>query len=282
MKPKALGARRGAAATLLQALLFVFAVVQLYPLVWLVLSSFKDNVEITGGNVVGLPELWRWANYRYIMTATSLGANFLNSAIYSVATVVFSGILAAMASYAITRMKWKGSKLVLGLFMTGLMIPVHATLLPVFLMLKTTKLLNTYWALIIPYTANALPGTLFIMTGFFGAIPRELEEAGVIDGCSIYSVFLKIIMPLMKPALVTTAVFTFLATWNELMFANTMVNKSRLLTITVAINSLRGVHFSEYGAIFAGLTLATIPPIALYILFSDQVQKSMISGAVKG
>ena len=175
------------------------------------------------------------------MTATSLGANFLNSAIYSVATVVFSGILAAMASYAITRMKWKGSKLVLGLFMTGLMIPVHATLLPVFLMLKTTKLLNTYWALIIPYTANALPGTLFIMTGFFGAIPRELEEAGVIDGCSIYSVFLKIIMPLMKPALVTTAVFTFLATWNELMFANTMVNKSRLLTITVAINSLRGV-----------------------------------------
>ena len=262
----------------------MFAVVQLYPLVWLVLSSFKDNVEITGGNVVGLPELWRRANYRYIMTATSLGANFLNSAIYSVATVVFSGTPAAMASYAITRMKWKGSKLVLGLFMTGLMIPVHATLLPVFLMLKTTKLLNTYWALIIPYTANALPGTLFIMTGFFGAIPRELEEAGVkIDGWSIYSVFLKIIMPLMKPALVTTAVFTFLATWNELMFANTMVNKSRPL------DHHRGHQFPSRSAflrIRRDLRRADARDDPahrpLYILFSDQVQKSMISGAVKG
>jgi len=196
--------------------------------------------------------------------------------------VVLSGILASMVSYAVTRMKWKGSGFVLALFMTGLMIPVHATLLPVFIMMKEARLLNTPLALVIPYTVNALPSTIFIMAGFFASLPREMEESGVIDGCNIYAVFWHIILPLLKPAIVTTAVFTFLGAWNELMFANTLVNKENLMTVTVAINSLRGIHFTEYGAIFAGLALATFPPVLVYALFSDQVQKSMIAGAIKG
>jgi len=268
--------------TLLQLFLVFFAVVQMYPLIWLILSSFKNNVEITGGNVMGFPEHLKWVNYKYVLTATKLMMNFRNSLIYTISTVFFAGFLAAMASYAISRMKWKLNKLVLGIFMTGLMIPVHATLLPVFLMLKSVHLFNTPWALIIPYTSSALPTTIFIMAGFYQSIPRELEEAAVIDGCSIYTVFLNIIIPLTKPALVTTAVFNFLAAWNELMFANTLINKENLMTVTVAISSLRGIHFTEYGAIFAGLTLATLPPIIVYIFLSDQVQKSIIVGAVKG
>lgn len=267
---------------ILQFTLVVFAIIQLYPLIWLLLSSFKSNMEITGSNVMGMPGKLLWSNYEYVIMASKLGRNFLNSLWYTCATVVFSSFLSAMVSYAIVRMKWKYNKLVLAFFMTGLMIPVHATLLPLFLMLKTTSLLNTPWALIIPYTVNALPSTIFILLGFFTALPRELEESGVVDGCNIYQVFFRIMLPLIRPALVSTSIFTFLAAWNELMFANTFVNKSSLMTITVAINSLRGVHFSQYGAIFAGLVLATIPTILIYLILSEQIQKSIVAGAVKG
>jgi raffinose/stachyose/melibiose transport system permease protein len=274
--------KRKWANLLLQIFLSLFAIVQFFPLIWLVMTSFKTNIEITGSNIMGLPAKWMWSNYEYIFVGSKMGTNILNSMFYTGATVIAAGVLSAMASYAIIRMKWKFSKLVLALFMTGLMIPVHATLLPLFLILKQTSLLNTPWALIIPYTVNAIPSTMYIMVGFFIALPRELEEASVVDGCNIYQVFYKIMLPLIKPALVSVSIFTFLAAWNELMFASTFINKSSLMTITVAINSLRGLHTTEYGPIAAGMIVATIPTILLYAILSEQVQKSIVAGAIKG
>lgn len=276
------GTRIRAIRLSLQLVLVLFAVVQLYPLVWLLLTSLKSNLEITGGNVLGLPDKWLWSNYNYAIFGAKLGRNFLNSILYTVVTVGVSALLSAMVSFAAIRMKWKLSKFVLGFFMLGLMIPVHATLLPVFLMLKATSLLDTPLALIIPYIVSALPSTIFILTGFFAALPRELEEASVVDGCGIFGVFFRIMLPLVKPALVTTSIFTFLATWNELMFAITFINNPKLMTITVGIQSLQGVHTSEYGAIAAGMVVATIPTLLIYILLSSQVQKSIVAGAVKG
>jgi raffinose/stachyose/melibiose transport system permease protein len=267
---------------LLHVGLIVFAALQLAPLIWIALSSFKSNLEITGANIVGLPQHWKWTNYSYVLTATNLGLSLLNSLFYTSVTVVASCLLSAMVAYAVTRMRWRLSKVTLTIFMTGLMIPVHATLLPVFLMFKTVGLLNTPWALVIPYTVAALPSTIFILTGFFLPLPRELEESAVIDGCNIFQVFWHIMLPLVKSAIASTAVFTFLAAWNELMFATTFINKPELMPITVAINSLRGVHFSEYGAMFAGLVLATLPAVVIYAVFSELIQKSMVAGAVKG
>jgi raffinose/stachyose/melibiose transport system permease protein len=274
--------KRNWANLVLQIFLAAIALIQFFPLFWLVMTSFKTNIEITGSNVMGLPAKWMWSNYEYIFVGSKLGTNFFNSLFYTGVTVIAAGFLSAMASYAVTRMKWKFSKVVLALFMSGLMIPVHATLLPVFLILKEVSLLNTPWALIIPYTVNAIPSTMFIMVGFFTALPRELEEASVVDGCNIYQVFFKIMLPLIKPALVSVSIFTFLAAWNELMFASTFINKSSLMTITVAINSLRGLHTTEYGPIAAGMVVATIPTILLYAILSKQVQKSIIAGAIKG
>lgn len=276
------GTRTRAIRLSLQLVLILFAVVQLYPLVWLLLTSLKSNLEITGGNVLGLPDQWLWSNYNYAIFGAKLGRNFLNSTLYTAVTVAVSALLSAMVSFAAVRMKWKLSKFVLGFFMLGLMIPVHATLLPVFLMLKATSLLDTPLALIVPYIVSALPSTIFILTGFFAALPRELEEASVVDGCGIFGVFFRIMLPLVKPALVTTSIFTFLATWNELMFAITFINNPKLATITVGIQSLQGVHTSEYGAIAAGMVVATIPTLLIYVLLSSQVQKSIVAGAVKG
>ncbi|MFD0695944.1 carbohydrate ABC transporter permease [Paenibacillus sp. GCM10027628] len=266
----------------LQFFLVVFAIIQFYPLLWLVLTSFKTNIEITGSNVMGLPSTWRFENYKYVFVGSKLGRNFLNSLLYTGITVIASGLLASMVSYAVTRMRWKFSKIVLALFMSGLMIPVHATLLPIFLILKQTHLLNTPWGLMIPYTVNAIPPAMFIMVGFFTNLPRELEEASVVDGCNIYQVFFRIMLPLIKPALVSVSIFTFLAAWNELMFATTFINNTNLMTITVAINSLRGLHMTEYGPIAAGMVIATIPTIVLYAFLSEQVQKSIVAGAIKG
>jgi ABC-type sugar transport system, permease component len=263
-------------------LLVIWGVIQLYPLLWLLLFSLKDNTEIFGGNVLGLPHVWQFSNYSDALTSGNVGVYFLNSLLVTVVTILVSSVLIATTSYAIVRMKWRLSKITLTIFLLGLMIPIHAALLPLFVILKNLQLLDTYLALIIPYVAFALPMGIFILTGFLYSIPRELEESACIDGCNIYQIFMRIIMPLVRPGLATIAIFTYLSTWNELMFANTFISNDNMKTLTVGILSLSGQYTTDWGPIGAGLMIATIPTLVIYILLSDQVQKSLIVGAVKG
>nr|WP_231968727.1 carbohydrate ABC transporter permease [Thermoanaerobacterium sp. RBIITD] len=267
---------------LLEAMLVIWAIIQLYPLFWLFLFSVKNNTEIFGGNILGFPRIWQWSNYAVALSSGNVGRYFINSTIVTVLTIVISSILVATSAYAIVRMKWKYSKLVLTIFLTGMMVPIHATLLPLFIILKNLNLLNTYASLVIPYVAFAIPMGIFILTGFLYTIPRELEESAFLDGCSIYKSFYYIILPLIRPALATIAIFTYLSTWNELMFANTFINNDAIKTLTVGIMSLSGQYQTDWGPIGAGLVIATIPTILIYVLLSEQVQKSLVVGAVKG
>ena len=263
-------------------ILVLFTIIQLYPLVWLLLFSLKDNIEIFGGNVIGLPHRFLWQNYNQALFSGKVGLYFLNSCIVTGATIIISGLLSAMASYAIARMKWKLSKVTLTVFLLGLMLPIHAALLPLFIILRDTHLLNTYWALIIPYVAFAMPMAIFVFTGFLQMVPRELEESACLDGCNIYQIFFKIVLPLIKPAVATVSIFTYLSAWNELMFAVTFISKQEFRTLTVGIMSLAGQYTTEWGPIGAGLVVATLPTIVVYSLMSDQVQKSLTTGALKG
>lgn len=267
---------------LLEAMLVIWAIIQLYPLFWLFLFSVKNNTEIFGGNILGFPRIWQWSNYSEALSSGNVGRYFINSSIVTILTIVISSILVSTSAYAIVRMKWKYSKLVLTIFLTGMMVPIHATLLPLFIILKNLNLLNTYASLVIPYVAFAIPMGIFILTGFLYTIPRELEESAFLDGCSIYKSFYYIILPLIRPALATIAIFTYLSTWNELMFANTFINSDAIRTLTVGIMSLSGQYQTEWGPIGAGLVIATIPTILIYVLLSEQVQKSLVVGAVKG
>jgi raffinose/stachyose/melibiose transport system permease protein len=272
----------GIGSILLTIVLIIVAAVQLYPLVWLVLVSFKNNAEIFGGNVLGLPKVWRVSNYKEALVSAKVGVYFINSFIVTAATIIISDLLIATASYAIVRMRWKLSKLTLTIFLLGMMVPIHSTLLPLFIILKKMQILNSYWALILPYVAFALPMGIFVMAGFIKGIPYELEEAACLDGCNIYQTFFRIILPLVKPALATVSIFTYLTSWNELMFANTFINASKLKTLTVGIMSMSGQYATNWGPIVAGLVIATLPTIAIYIPLSNQVQKSLMAGAVKG
>lgn len=264
------------------AILSFIAVIQLFPLYWLITFSLKDNVEITGANIMGLPEVWRFENYAVALGNGGILKYFMNSVIYSGLTVVVSGLLAAMAAYGISRMKWKFSTHVFILFSIGIMIPTHATLLPLFQMLDALGLKGGYLGLLLPYITFAIPMSVMILVGFFRAIPRDLEEAAYMDGAGVFRTFFTIMLPMVRPALATASIFAFLGTWNELLFANTLIDSDALKTLPVGIMSYVGQYSTDWGVIGAGMVIATIPTIIIYALLSNHVQDGITSGAIKG
>ncbi|GHU63824.1 putative ABC transporter permease protein YurM [Clostridia bacterium] len=262
--------------------LIFWTVIQLFPLYWMFTFSLKSNKEIFGENTLGLPKQWLWSNYQKALNQGNMGRYFINSVIVTGLTILFTTVFAIMASYALKRLVWKGRKVVNQLFMLGLTIPIHASLLPVFLILTSLKMTNSYQALVLPYTAFALAMAILICNGFMENIPVELEEAACIDGCNVFKMFFRIIFPLMKPALSTISIFTFLQAWNELMFAVTFISKSEFRTLSVGIQTLSGAFTTEWGPIGAALVIATIPTLLMYCFMSRRIQSSLIAGAVKG
>ncbi len=262
--------------------LMIFAVIQIFPLYWLFTFALKDNNEIFGGNVAGLPQHWRWINFKIAFIEANVFRYFLNSLLVTAITILGVLVISATAAYALERMIWKAREAFLKTILLGLMVPIHAALLPLFLVLSRLHILNSYAALIIPYIAFGIPMAVYLFTSFFASIPREMEEAAAIDGAGIYKIFFVVIFPLIKPALATVSIFTFISTWNELMFAVTFVNKAQYKTLTVGIMSMVGAYTTKWGEIGAGLMIATIPTIIIYLLLSKQVQDSLVAGAVKG
>lgn len=262
--------------------LIAVAVIQIFPLYWLITFSLKSNVEIFGDNVIGLPQHWRFENYAEALTKSSLIRYFFNSVFYSAVTVLVAGLLSAMAAYAIARMYWKKRNTVFTIFSVGIMIPAQAALLPLFQLLDKIGLKGGYLGLLIPYIAGAIPMSVMILTGFYKGIPKEIEEAACIDGCGLWRCFFSIITPIVKPALATASIFTFLGTWNELMLANTFVDKDVYRTLPVGIMSFAGQYSTDWGLIGAGMVIATLPTILIYFLLSNQVRESLVAGAVKG
>lgn len=276
-------AKPGKVRTVLKlVLLFFIAAIQLYPLLWLLLFSFKSNNDIFGDNIAGLPTVWHWENYSNALFSGGILIYFRNSVVYTAITIVVAGVLSAMSSYAISRLQWKLRGVTYIFFTLGIMIPLQAVLLPLYLLLDNLKILNTGLALLIPYIAFAIPMSVIILCGFYGSVPKDIEEAAYLDGCNIYQVFFRVVFPIVRPAVATVSIFTFLGTWNELMFANTFVNDSSLRTLTVGIMSFVGEYSTNWGAIGAGMVIATLPTMVIYFFLSDQIQSSIVAGAVKG
>ena len=262
--------------------LFVWMIINLFPVYWMFTFSLKNNAEIFGENVIGLPKHWLWSNYTSALNTGHMGKYFLNSAIVATATILITLIVALMATFALTRLIWKQRKNLNKFFMLGLTIPIHASIVPVYVTLSRFHLLNTYWALIIPYSAFSLAMAILVCTGFMNEIPFELDESACIDGCSTWGIFFRIIVPLMKPAVATVGMYTFLQCWNELMFANIFISKTALKTLPVGVQALSGQYTTEWGPIGAALVLATFPTLLLYIFLSKKIQDSFVAGAVKG
>ena len=273
---------KGWVNVIVMAILALWAIINIYPLYWMITFSLKDNEEILDTNKFGLPGKWLWKNYSEALDTGPIGTFFRNSIIITLCAILITTLAAMMASYAITRIQWRFSETMNRIFMLGITIPIQASIIPVYLVVSKLKLVNTPIALIIPYSAFSLAMALLICNGFMIQIPKELDEAAYIDGCGRGKVFFSVILPLMKPAVATTAIYTFLQCWNELMFAQTFMTGVDYMTLPAGMAQLFGSHTTEWGPIGAALVIATFPTIIFYILFSRRIQDSFIAGAVKG
>ena len=282
---------------LVHLLLIILVVINLFPLYWMLTFSLKSNDEILGysyvdeatgervrvePNRIGLPQKWEWSNYSEAMNTGNMGQYFINSLVVAVLVILIVLIASFMATYSLTRLVWKGRKAMNKFFMLGLTIPIHAAIVPVYVILSRMKLLNTYSALIFPYAAFALSMGILISIGFMGDIPYDLDEAAFLDGCGVWGIFCRVIFPLMMPAVATVGIYTFLQCWNELLFATIFVSAGKYRTLPVGVQQLFGQYTTRWGPIGAALSIATLPTIIVYIFLSKRIQDSFIAGAVKG
>ena len=267
--------------TIKYAALSIFAVMCLYPLVWLFLASFKTNQELYF-NTWGLPESWSLTNYINAIVKGGVIRYFGNSVIIAVSSVLVTVILATMVSYAIARMKWKLSKAVYGIFILGMTVPIYGLIIPLFSIFNTLGLLNTHLAVIIPQIALGFPMAVFIICGFMRSIPGELEEAAIIDGCSVYRCFGSVVLPIARSSIVTVAVVQFINVWNDLLLPRIFLTDSDKMTLPVGLTNFQAMYSTDYVGMIAAVIITIIPSIIVYILLHRQIMEGMVSGAVKG
>lgn len=267
---------------ILWAVLLVVAVVQIFPLIWLLDFSLASSTEMFTNGLLIIPKKIQWGNY----VKAFVDGNFLlylkNSVLINGLAVILVIAVSIMAAFACHRMNWKLSGFVKMLLLMGLMIPIHATLLPNYKIYSMLGLTDTIWALLIPYVAFSLPQALFLMTSFMSSIPVELEEAAVMDGCGIYRIIVRIITPMLKSSIATVAIMTFLNNWNEFMMASTYLSSPTWKTLPFSILEFTGEYSSNYAVQFAVMALTAAPAVIVYIILNKHITKGVAMGAVKG
>lgn len=262
-------------------LMSLFALCCLYPLIWLTLSSFKSNKELFS-NTWGLPASFSLENYNRAVSKGNLGMSYLNSVIITVCAVALAVFLGAMVSYGIARLRFRSSKIVKNLFLLGMSIPAYAAIIPLFSMFSKIGLLDTYASVIIAHMVFAFPITIYILEAVFSTIPEELEEAAIVDGCSIIRGYFKIILPIAKPSIATVAVINFINAWNDLLFPQIFLTSMGKMPLPVILTQFADLDSVDYSGMLAAVVLTVIPTIAVYIFFHDKIIEGMTAGAVKG
>jgi raffinose/stachyose/melibiose transport system permease protein len=262
-------------------ILFIFVLITVFPLFWMVNMSFKQNTEIVAGNVMALPEMPTLENYANAWTTGKVGEYFMNSVLIAVVSSILTLLFGTPLAYALCRLYWKIKNWVFTLIIMGIMVPVHATLIPLFILYNKIGILNTYITLILPYTAAALPLTVYIIRNFLISVPLEMEEAAFIDGCGIVRGFVKIMLPTIKQSLIVVTILNFLFFWNEFIMASTLVNDTRLYTIPVGLSYFQGQYSVDYGGIIACTVISVLPILVTYLFFNTALEKGMVVGAMK-
>lgn len=257
-------------------LLVGLAILVIYPLIWMVVSSFKSNAEIFA-SPWGLPSTFRVSNYVHAINNGVL-RYFGNSIVVTVASIVTTTLVSAWAAYGLTRMKLPLSQPVLLLILGGLMLAPTVALIPLFRLLQGLGLYNTYWALIVLYTAFRIPFTTFLIRAYMIDLPRDLDEAAIIDGASKWQIFWKIMVPLCRPILVSAALLQALFAWNEFVFALVFINDGDLKTLPVGLMDMQSRLLTDWPVQLAGLTIAALPMMVLFLIG----QRAFLRGLTEG
>lgn len=267
---------------ILWLVLILVAVIQIFPLVWLVDFSLASSTEMFTSGLLIIPEKIQWGNYVKAFVDGHVLLYLKNSILINGLAVLLVLLVSIMAAFACRRMQWRLSGFVKTLLLMGMMIPIHATLLPNYKIYSRLGLTDTIWALLIPYVAFSLPQGLFLMTSFMESIPVELEEAAVMDGCGIYRILFRIITPMLKSSIATVSIMTFLNNWNEFMMASTYLSSPTWKTLPFSVLEFTGQYSSNYAVQFAVMALTAAPAVIVYILLNKHITKGVAMGAVKG
>jgi raffinose/stachyose/melibiose transport system permease protein len=270
------------ALTLLQYLVAVFfALIVLVPLVATVINGFKSPADLLT-NPFGLPRIWQWENYTRIIQGDAFWRQLKNSTLVVLAVALGVVVLASMPAFVFSRMTFRGRDLLFQFFTLGLLLPITVLLLPLYITLRQANLVDNLWGIILPQVAFGLPSTILILRGFFASIPRELEEAAAIDGCTSAGFFVRVLLPLMRPALAAVVVLTMVASWNDFFLPLLVLNKEQLWTLPLGIMQFQGQFGTDWGRVLAFVALSLIPTIIFYLLAERQIVAGLTAGAVKG
>lgn len=262
----------------LYAFLSLYCLISMFPFFWVLLSSFKNNNEILSA-ILALPKVWQIDNYFKAWQGASIGSGMINTIIVTVPTLVIVLLAGSMAAYVLARVM--PSRWLYMYFVVGITIPVQVIIIPTFVLIRTLGLVNNLFTMVLLYSATSLPLAVFILVGFMRNIPKELEEAAAVDGASYLTTYLRIILPMSRPALAVVGTLTFLYCWNEYLLALVVISSQTLKTLPQAIVALKGQYTVDYGLQMSGLVIAVVPVIIVYILFQEQFIKSATAGAVK-
>ncbi|MFC5402244.1 carbohydrate ABC transporter permease [Cohnella soli] len=274
--------RLSAAQIVVFAFFGILLVTQLYPLIWLLIYSLKTNEEILSGSFFSLPSVWQWSNYANAINGGNYWKYLYNSGFVTIVTMICIILLASLTAFAITRFRWKYGQIVMLIFLIGMMIPMQATLLPLMLIFKNIRILNTHLSLILPYIAFQTPIAVFILSGFMKTIPTEIEESAIVDGAGVMRIFGSIVMPISIPPIMTVCILAFINIWNEYIMAATFISSEKLKTLPFGVYSFVSQYSVNYGAIGAFLVLGALPVVLIYFLLAEKITKGMVAGAVKG
>ncbi|KZE79635.1 sugar ABC transporter permease [Paenibacillus elgii] len=277
----------GFAKALVRLFPLVWSILVIYPVLWTFFTSLKDNPQVLQGKPWDLPSPLIFENYANVWSRAHFGDYFVNSALVTTGSTLLSLAMAATTAYVLARYEFKGRGALYFIYVASMMIPTILGLIPLVFLLNTLQLSNSLLGLTLVYSVGAvgiLPFGVFFLVGFYKSLPKELEEAATIDGCSYFGTFFRIMLPLSKPGLVTVAIMNALTVWNEYIMATVLINDPTKYTVPVGIAIMQGEmqYRTEWGPLFAGLAISMIPVIIAYSLFQRQITGGLTAGALKG
>lgn len=263
--------------------LVLFALTILLPLAWVLLSSLKSGHEIFS-SPWQLPQSPQWKNYAEAWSEAGIGRNFMNSLLVTVCALLILLPASAMAAYVFARYPFRGSRVLFGSFLGGMMFPNFLVIVPLFFLLKSMHLFDTMTGLVLVYVAYSLSFTIFVLSGFFESLPVALSDAAKIDGCGHANTFWKVMLPLAKPGVLVVAIFNGIGLWNEYNLALVLIpsEQNRTLPLGIADLVMTQHYQSNWGALFAALVIVMIPMMIVYWAFREKIYETMLAGALKG
>jgi raffinose/stachyose/melibiose transport system permease protein len=262
--------------------MFIFTVLAIYPILWLVIQSFKTTQDYLLHSKLALPTKWFFENYRQSWIRGDFSQLIVNSLIYTSVTVISVITFGFMAGFAFSKIPNKATPFLSGSFIIGILLTLQSIMVPLFLMVNAVGLYNTRLGILIPYIGVGLPMGVYLSTEYIRSIPDALIESARIDGAKYLKIFSSIIVPMASPVAVTVAIMTVTGTWNEFMLVNILASSDKIKSIPVGIARFSGALASDYGKQFAALVIGLIPMLIFYIIFRKQITKGVAAGAVKG